>query len=206
MSTAQILMTLGLMVVGYLAGSIPFSFLVAKARGVDLRKVGSGNVGGSNVWRNVGFGAFLVAVTGDLLKGTLVTLAAIYLASLPPAAVVLVGIAAILGHTFSLFLSFKGGKAVATSGGVLLALSPLLVGIALVGWIITFAISRISSVASLTAAVIALVAAIIFYVNGSLPSAYTLFVAIAVMLIFYLHRENIKRIIEGKENRFSKLF
>lgn len=206
MTTQQLLLTLGMMLVGYLCGSIPFSFLVAKANGVDLRKVGSGNVGGSNVWRNVGFGAFLAAVAGDLLKGTLPTLAAIYLLGLPPGAVVLVGLAAILGHTFPLFLNFKGGKAVATSGGVLLAISPLAVAIGLAVWVVVFALARISSVASLSAALAVGIAGTVFYAQGMLALAYMILIWVAVALIFYLHRENIKRLIEGKENRFQKLF
>ena len=115
MSASNIVLTVVLMALAYLLGSVPFSYLVARANGVDLQQVGSGNVGGANVWRSCGFGPFIVAATCDILKGMLPTLAALHLAGLPPGAVMLVGVAAILGHTFSLFLKFKGGKAVATS-------------------------------------------------------------------------------------------
>ena len=152
MSTSQIVLAAGLIVAAYLAGSVPFSFLVARARGIDLRTVGSGNIGGANVWRSAGFGPFLVAAALDMLKGLLPTLAAVRLLPGHYIAIVLVGIAAILGHTFSLFLNFKGGKAVATSGGVLLVIAPLLVLVGLIAWVIAFLISRISSVGSLTAA------------------------------------------------------
>lgn len=205
MTPQQILLTIGLMLGGYVLGSVPFSFLVAKSRGIDLRTVGSGNVGGSNVWRNVGFGPFLFAVAGDLLKGTLPTYLAMNL-QLPAYAVVLVGLSAILGHTFSLFLRFKGGKAVATSGGVLLAMSPLIVAIALAVWAIVFVTVRISSVASLSGALTAVIVATVAYAQGTLPLAYMVFVYIAVAVIFYLHRENIRKLSQGKENRFSKLF
>ncbi|MBC8160887.1 MAG: glycerol-3-phosphate 1-O-acyltransferase PlsY [Roseiflexaceae bacterium] len=205
MTTQQLLLTLGMMAVGYLAGSIPFSFIVARARGVDLRTVGSGNVGGSNVWRNVGFGPFVLAAGGDLLKGTLPTLAAMQL-GLPPLAVVLTGVGAILGHTFPVWLGFKGGKAVATSGGVILALSPLLLLIAFLTWAVVFAIARMSSVASLTASLVVAISATIFYLRGTFDLTYTLFVWLAIAAIFYLHRENIKRILAGKESRFQKLF
>ena len=205
MTTAQLLLTAGMIIVGYFAGSIPFSFIVARARGVDLRTVGSGNVGGSNVWRNVGFGPFLLAASGDLLKGTLPTFAAMQL-GLPPLSVVLVALAAILGHTYPVWLKFKGGKAVATSGGIILALSPLLLLIALVIWAITFGISRMSSVASLTAAACTAIVATVFALIGRLDVTYTAFVWVAIIGIFYLHRENIKRIMAGKENRFQKLF
>ena len=205
MTTVQLLLTAGMIIVGYFAGSIPFSFIVARARGIDLRTVGSGNVGGSNVWRNVGFGPFLLAAGGDLLKGTLPTFAAMQL-GLSPLSVVLVALAAILGHTYPVWLKFKGGKAVATSGGIILALSPLLLLIALVIWAVTFGISRMSSVASLTAAACTAVVATVFALLGRLDATYTAFVWVAIIGIFYLHRENIKRIMAGKENRFQKLF
>ena len=127
MPTSTLLLAAGLMIVGYLAGSVPFSYLVARARGVDLRTVGSGNIGGANVWRACGFGPFVVAAALDMLKGMLPTLAALWLLPGQPGIAVLVGVAAILGHSYPLFLGFKGGKAVATSGGVLLAIMPVLV-------------------------------------------------------------------------------
>jgi len=206
MTTQLVLATLGMMAVGYLAGSIPFSFLVAKARGVNLRTVGSGNIGSSNVWRSLGFGAFLAALLGDLTKGLLPTLAAMYLVGLPPLAVVLVGVAAILGHTFPIFLGFKGGKAVATSGGVLLAVSPPLIAVALVVWAPTIALGRISSVASLAAAGSVALAAAVMLALGLIPLPYALLAWVAVSVIFYLHRENIQRLREGRENKLQKLF
>ena len=195
-----------LIVLAYLLGSVPFSFLVARARGVDLRTVGSGNIGGANVWRAAGFGPFLVAVTLDMLKGVLPTLAAIYWAELPPVPVVLVGAAAIFGHTFPLFLRFRGGKAVATSGGVLLALVPLLVLAGLVAWVVGFAATRMSSVGSLTAVVVVLLIGTGLFFDGYLPLAYAVFIWCAVGVIVYLHRGNIQRLRAGRENRFEKLF
>src|SRR5438034_9382218 len=120
MSASTILLTLVLMALAYLIGSVPFSYMVARANGVDLQQVGSGNVGGANVWRACGFGPFVVAAALDILKGYLPTLAGLWLFPGQPAVVVVVGIAAILGHTFPIFLNFKGVKAVATSTGVLL--------------------------------------------------------------------------------------
>ena len=205
MTSTELLYTAGMMVAAYLLGSVPFSFLVARARGVDLRTVGSGNIGGSNVWRTVGFGAFLVAVTGDILKGMVPALLAKDWLLLPPVAVVLVGMAAILGHTFPVYLRFKGGKAVATSGGVLLALKPLLLLIGLGVWILLFLTVRISSVASLVAVLVAAIAATVLYVLGDLPLAYTCFVWLAFVLIVWLHRDNIQRLRNGTENRFTRL-
>lgn len=114
---------LALVLLGYLAGSIPFSLLVARAWGADLRVAGSGNIGAANVWRTCGFTAFALAMSGDMLKGALPTVAA-HMLHLPPLAVVTVGAAAMLGHARSLFLGFRGGKAVATGGGALLAMAP----------------------------------------------------------------------------------
>jgi glycerol-3-phosphate acyltransferase PlsY len=205
MSTSQIVLAAGLIVAAYLAGSVPFSFLVARARGIDLRTVGSGNIGGANVWRSAGVGPFLVAAALDMLKGLLPTLAAVRLLPGHYIAIVLVGIAAILGHTFSLFLNFKGGKAVATSGGVLLVIAPLLVLVGLIAWVSAFLISRISSVVSLTAAATILLAGTFFYFSGWLPLTYAVFVWFSALFVVYLHRENIQRLRAGTENRFKRL-
>lgn len=196
---------LALVLLGYLAGSIPFSLLVARARGVDLRVTGSGNVGAANVWRTCGFGAFVLAMSGDMLKGAVPTLAAQML-NLPPFAVVTVGAAAMLGHTRSVFLGWRGGKAVATGGGALLAMAPFVALAGLVAWGATFGITRISAVASLAAAAVCGVVAAVFFALGTLPLAYALFVWGAVVAILLLHRSNIRRLRAGTENRFEKLF
>lgn len=206
MPTSTLLLAAGLMIVGYLAGSVPFSYLVARARGVDLRTVGSGNIGGANVWRACGFGPFVVAAALDMLKGMLPTLAALWLLPGQPGIAVLVGVAAILGHSYPLFLGFKGGKAVATSGGVLLAIMPVLVLVGVVAWALAFLITRISSVGSLTAAAAEIVAGALLYLWGQLPLAYALFIWFSALFVVYLHRENIQRLRAGTENKFSKLF
>ncbi|GIW00009.1 glycerol-3-phosphate 1-O-acyltransferase PlsY [Roseiflexus sp.] len=192
---------LALILTAYLAGSIPFSLLVARARGVDLRVAGSGNVGAANVWRTCGFGAFLLALSGDVLKGALPTFAAQML-NVPPLAVVTVGAAAMLGHARSVFLGFRGGKAVATGGGALLAMAPLVALAGLAVWGATFSIVRISSVASLAAAAACAVVAAVFFAQGALPMTYALFVWGAVVAILLLHRANIRRLRAGAENRF----
>jgi glycerol-3-phosphate acyltransferase PlsY len=206
MSTSELLLIAALLAGAYLIGSIPFSYLVARARGVDLRKVGSGNIGGANVWRACGFGPFVVAVALDILKGYLPTLLGLRLFAGNPAMVLLVGIATILGHTFPIFLRFKGGKAVATSSGVLLALAPLLAALGVIAWALAFGITRISSVGSLTAAAVEIVAGTAFYLTGRLPLAYALFIWLAAAFVIYLHRGNIQRLLAGTENRFGKLW
>ncbi|MCS6938080.1 MAG: glycerol-3-phosphate 1-O-acyltransferase PlsY [Roseiflexaceae bacterium] len=196
---------LALTLIAYLVGSIPFSLLVARARGVDLRLAGSGNVGAANVWRTCGFGAFVAALSGDMLKGALPTLAAQML-NLPPLAVVTVGAAAMLGHTRSIFLRFRGGKAVATGGGALLAMAPLVALAGLATWGVTFGVTRISAVASLAAAAVCGVIAAVLLALEILPLEYALFVWGAVVAIVILHRSNIRRLRAGTENRFEKLF
>jgi acyl phosphate:glycerol-3-phosphate acyltransferase len=204
MPISELALTAGLIAIGYLIGSIPFSYMVARARGVDLRKVGSGNIGGANVWRTSGFVPFLVAVTLDILKGLAPTLAALRWAMLSPGKVMLVGVAAILGHTFSIFLNFKGGKAVATSCGVLLAVFPLLVPFGVIAWVVGFLITRMSSVGSLAAAAVVLVVGTVFYLTGRLPLPYALFIWVMAAFIVYMHRANIQRLLAGTENRFGK--
>lgn len=197
--------TLIMIGLAYLCGSIPFSYLVARTRGVDLRRVGSGNVGGANVWRSCGFGPFLVAMVLDLLKGALPTLAAIHWLSLPPVAVILVSASAMLGHTRSIFLHFKGGKAVATGGGVLLAMFPLAMIIGALTWITAFALTRISSVGSITAASVVILVTLVALALSYIHPVYALFICVAAALVIVLHRANIQRLLAGTENRFQKL-
>jgi len=206
MPTSELLLTAGLIVGAYLIGAIPFSYLVARSRGIDLRNVGSGNVGGANVWRSSGFGPFVVAASLDILKGMLSTLVALWLLPSHFFAIILVGVAAVLGHTFPVYLGFKGGKAVGTSTGVLLAIFPLLIPFGLAAWIIAFLITRMSSVGSLSAAAVVFFLGTLFYLTGRMPLAYALFVWVMAIFVVYLHRENIQRLRAGTENRFGKLW
>ncbi len=189
----------------YLLGSVPFSYLVARSHGVDLREVGSGNLGAANVWRSCGRTAFVQAVSLDLLKGVVPTLFARYTLRMNPVAVVLVGASAMLGHTYSLFMGFRGGKAVATGGGVLLALSPTAMIAGVLAWIGGFAATRISSVGSLAAATVAPLVAAFQMGRGKLHGVYGFFTCMAAAAVVYLHRGNIQRLIEGTENRFEEL-
>ena len=198
--------TILLTIASYLLGSVPFSYLVARARGVDLRKVGSGNIGGANVWRNCGFGPFLVAVLLDIAKGTAMPLVARYGLGLSEWSVVVIGLAAIFGHTKSIFMKFQGGKAVATSSGVLLATVPVVVGVALLGWVLAFAAARMASLASLVAAVVAAATVAVLLSMGQIAPAYAAFTWFAAVLVFWLHRSNIERIMNGTERRFQKLW
>ncbi len=194
--------------VAYLAGSIPFGLMVGLAKGVDPRKAGSGNIGATNVGRLLGGKFFALVFALDLLKGLLPTLAAgaiLHFAAGTAASYaqwLLVGFATILGHMFSLFLNFKGGKGVATSMGVILGVYPyytLAAGATLFVFLIVFALSRYISVASMMAAIGFVVA----YVTIGILRHWPIFrqqlplLAFAVVvsaLIIYKHRGNLARL------------
>lgn len=198
--------TLLLVGLSYLLGAVPFSYLVARTRGVDLRTVGSGNLGSGNVWRACGFKPFLVTIVLDVLKGATVPLIARHRLRLPPLSVVLTGISAMLGHTFPVYMRFKGGKAAATGAGVLLAIFPVGMVLSLVAWFGAVFVTRITSVGTLLASAVALVSALIAAVQGRLERVYAFFIVLGVGLVVFLHRANIKRLREGTENRLEKLF
>ncbi|HEX6287716.1 MAG TPA: glycerol-3-phosphate 1-O-acyltransferase PlsY [Herpetosiphonaceae bacterium] len=192
-------MALELMLLGYLIGSIPFSFLVGRARGIDLRTVGSGSLGGSNVWRALGFRYFIVAGVLDLLKGWL----PVYFAQhvLHTSALVVVGIAlsAVLGHAYSIFMRFRGGKAIATTCGAILAFAPALAFGGVLVWTIIYRLSGYPSVASLTTTVVAASAGTLVSYAGYLHPAFAAFIWLATLLVFYFHRANIRRLRQGQE-------
>ena len=191
-----------MMLLAYLLGSVPFSFLVARLRGIDLRMAGSGTIGAANVWRTCGPLAGMAAFAGDLLKGALPVVLADGL-GLPDPLLVLVGGGAALGHVRSLFLRFRGGKAVATAGGVLLALSPSLALAGMAAWALVFAMSRIAAVASLSVAVLVPLAAVAGFTLGLVRPGALLAALIGAPVIILLHRGNIARLRRGDEHRFG---
>ncbi|MBA3945290.1 MAG: glycerol-3-phosphate 1-O-acyltransferase PlsY [Herpetosiphonaceae bacterium] len=188
-----------LLLVSYLVGSIPFSFLIAKARGIDLRQVGSGNTGASNVWRNCGFLPFLVALALDMAKGAAPTFVASSIAHTSPIWTMIVGMCAMLGHLFPIFLRFKGGKAVATAGGVLFAIQPGLFVLAALVWTAVFKLKGYPSLASLSAAVIVAVAGTWLAYTGHFPMIFAGYIWVALVLVVYMHRSNIQRLLAGQE-------
>ena len=181
---------------GYLAGSIPFGVIVARAKGVDLRSVGSGNIGATNVTRALGKAWGIVVLLLDAAKGALPVLAARHWL---PEVAPYVAFAAVVGHCFPVWLKLRGGKGVATSLGVFLALDPPAIGIALAAFALVFALARMVSLSSLVAS-LAFVGALF-----ALKRPPTLIgVAIAtVLLIVIQHRENLQRIRKGKEPPLS---
>ena len=186
-------------VAGYLAGSIPTGYwLVRLFRGEDVRTVGSGNIGGTNVWRTYGRRLGLPVVLIDVAKGFLPAFLATAYAG--PLAGVLAGAAAMLGHWRPLFLGFqRGGKMVATCGGALLGVAPIVAGACAVVWVALFLLARYASLASIGAAVALPFAALLF----AEPWPIVAFSVGAGAGVFLLHRANIGRLLHGTEHRFS---
>ena len=188
----------------YLVGATPTSYWVGRfAYGVDLRNAGSGNLGATNTFRVLGWKAALPVMIVDIGKGWLPAALFIQLDGSDAWAWALAyGAAAIVGHVFSFWVRFSGGKGVATSTGVFLAIAPAAVGAGLVVWIVTLAAVRIVSVASLAGAVtIPVVVFLTEHPGGSLMAWFT--VALAAF-VFWAHRSNIRRLLNGEEPRIRQ--
>ena len=183
---------------GYLLGSMPFGYWVVRlVKGEDIRKVGSGNIGASNVWRTYGRWLGIPIVLLDVAKGFVPALVGSLLVGELTA--VLAGGAAMLGHWRPLFLRFqKGGKTVATGGGVFLGAAPLLGLIGVAVWVVAFLVTRYASLASIVAALSLPVLAVLL---GE-PWPIVVFGAIAAVGVVLLHRPNIARLRAGTESRF----
>ena len=192
-----LLWTLG----AYLLGSIPTSYLVGRLRGIDLREHGSGNLGGTNAYRVMGPAAGVPVVLVDVSKGFIPTyffpgwdgVASADLA-------LLYGVAAIAGHVWSVFVGFRGGKGVATGAGVLVALAPTSALVSLLVWIGVVSITRYVSVASLAAA--SLVPLTAWLTDES--ASTVLFCAAVAAFVWWTHRDNLRRLARGQENRFGR--
>lgn len=191
----------------YLLGAIPTGYLIARARGVDIRKVGSGNTGATNVFRAVGKTWGILTFLGDFLKGFAPALFMPIMARHwfgceggQPLALLCAGLA-IAGHNWPVYLRFKGGKGVATSAGGLLGFAPvpLLVGLGI--WILVFLTTRYVSVASLSVAVA--VPAVTWFLYASEGVLLPAVLSLLGLLIAIRHRSNIRRLLEGREHRFE---
>ncbi|MDF3852866.1 glycerol-3-phosphate 1-O-acyltransferase PlsY [Paracoccus sp. P2] len=184
-------------VIGYLLGSIPFGIVITRALGLgDLRRIGSGNIGATNVLRTGNKPAALATLLLDSGKGAIAVLLARWLAG--PDAALVAGAAAFLGHLFPVWLGFRGGKGVATFLGTLLALDWRL-GLSACGiWLLTAAVGRISSLSALVAA--ALTPFLALWLDGPSMAAVAAFMAV---LIFIRHHANIARILSGTEPRIG---
>lgn len=199
-------------VAGYLLGSCPNGLIVSKSQGVDVRKFGSGNIGATNVLRVLGHKWGYLVFALDSLKGLLAVVIAYWIAARwfpgevsQTLAGIVAGVASILGHTFPIWLGFKGGKGVATSAGVLLGLMPLAVVSVFIVWLILVKSTRYVSVASMGAAV-ALPIFVIVYLRFGLINGTDLviFSFLIAAVVLWRHRSNIQRLLHGKEPRIGE--
>lgn len=194
----------------YLLGSIPFAYLFARIKGVDIRQVGSGNVGATNVFRSVGKVWGILTFVADALKGLVPALTFPWLAwqwmnvesaqTLP----LIFGCLAIVGHMWPVYLGFRGGKGVATGTGVLLGIAPWAMLVGACSWLIIFLFSRTVSVASIVAVFVVAASSWRIYGPPHYPT-YVIPVVLSVLsaLIVWRHRDNIRRLREGTEHRFA---
>ncbi|HUU49742.1 MAG TPA: glycerol-3-phosphate 1-O-acyltransferase PlsY [Nitrospinota bacterium] len=182
----------------YLLGSIPFGYLIAKREKINVRNHGSGNIGATNVLRTVGKKAGILTLTGDFLKGFIPVLMALYITQ-SEYIIGLVGILAILGHIYPIFLKFKGGKGVATSLGVFTGIMPLVVLITTIIWLIICFVSRYVSLSSMIASIALPVLAWQF----NEPKFYILLSTLATIFIIFRHKDNLRRLATGEEDKFN---
>ena len=193
----------------YLAGSFPTGVVLGNLKGVDVRRIGSGNIGATNVTRALGstFGTY--TLVGDAAKGALPVIAALVIAPGAWLYVSLIGFLAVFGHCFSIFLDFGGGKGVATSAGVFLVLAPFPTLVAAGVWGAVVAVTRVSSFGALAAVPTLMIAMLIptfdfagLHIESPLRYLPLAFAIAAVIVV--RHRANIRRAIDGVENRFEK--
>lgn len=195
-------------VVAYLLGSIPTGYLVGMAKGIDVRKAGSGNIGATNAFRILGKGAGILVLLVDASKGWLA-------AALVPKLAhnmlnstggdieylqIIGGVMVILGHNYTCWLKFKGGKGIATSAGVLIALIPWAFAIGLVTWIVVCLLTRYVSVASIAAAIS------LPFATWASGGSYSMLVVATILsvLAIYKHKPNIQRLLNGTENKLGR--
>lgn len=188
------------LILAYLMGSLSFGYLAGRLlKGIDIRQYGSGNTGSTNILRTLGAGPASVVFILDVGKG----LAAVYLAQalgLHTVLVMLSGVAVVVGHNWPLFFGFRGGRGIATSLGVLLGLAPGVVLIALAAGVMLIAATRYVSLGSIVGALMVPFLMLAF----RLPPAFILFGSMIALLAVFRHRQNIKRLLNGTENKLGK--
>lgn len=184
--------------VGYLLGSIPFALLLTRSRGVDLRRVGSRNVGAANVLRTTGVTRAIAVMLLDTSKGAIaVVFAQLFTEDL--VTVTAAGLAAIVGHIYPAWIGFRGGKGVAASAGVFAVLAPVATVIATFVFVVTIVATRFISAGSIAGALALAMAAFL----GDAPGAVNVGTAIAAILVVHRHRDNLSRLVAGTERRIG---
>ena len=184
---------------GYLIGSVPFAHLLARRRGIDLRQVGSGNVGAANVLRTSGARQAVLAMCLDAAKGAGAVLVA-WAWTTGPAMPVAAGLASVIGHIYPVWLGFRGGKGVATAAGVFAVIAPLALAIASAVFILAVWVTRYISVGSMAGAIALAVSA----AASDAPGAVAVGAAIAAIIIVHGHRGNLARLVSGTERRVGQ--
>lgn len=195
----NILTTLAFMVVGYFIGTIPTGYFVARARGIDIQKMGSGNIGATNVLRSVGLGPALLVLLLDPLKGFLAVLFPMLLLQ-DSWTIALAGLATVLGNNFNIFLKLRGGKGIATSMGAFLAIDPVATLLSLVIGVTTIYLGRLVSLGSMIGL---LAAPLMLLSRGNFVPAYFYLAVALSLLAFIRHKDNIKRLAAGTERRIG---
>lgn len=199
----------GWLALAYLVGALPFGLLLARLNGVDIRTVGSKNIGATNVYRCVGKGWGILTFALDAVKGLVPALVFPMLGKnglpvfqgLENSFGLLCGVAAILGHNFPIYLGFKGGKGVSTSAGVLIGVAPAAVGVGALAWAVVLVATRYMSLASIGGALAVPVAGWFFYRAQGLTVPVVLMLLGAMVIL--RHNANIRRLLAGTENRFQ---
>jgi glycerol-3-phosphate acyltransferase PlsY len=203
-------MTLPLLAIlcSYFLGACPFGLLIARAKGVDIRAVGSGNIGATNVFRTVGKTAGICVFLLDAAKGYVPAALFPKLMAGDPGEILtptvlglLCGVAAILGHNYPVYLRFKGGKGVATSGGVVIGLAPIAAGIGFLVWVAALLFTGFVSIASIASAIAVAATAWGGYA-GDGPLLPFIFSMLAILIV-WKHRTNLSRLMKGEEHRFT---
>lgn len=187
-----------LIICAFVMGSIPVGVIVAKTKGIDLKKIGSGNIGATNVLRSLGKGPAALTLFGDMLKGALAVALGKYF-GLETFYQGLIGLSAILGHNFSLFLGFRGGKGVATSLGVFLLYSPQTALITFIIWIVVVLTTKYSSLGALISFGLLPLTIILLDSKDKLPVA-----VLVTLFILIRHTDNIRRLIKGTERKIGE--
>lgn len=195
-------MKIALIILGcYLLGSIPFGYIAGKLfKKIDIRELGSGNIGATNVFRILGPSLASLVLIADIGKGIFSIYLVQYFNIDNLLILTIAGLVVICGHDWSLFLGFKGGKGIATTFGVIFALNPIISILAIVVWVVVMIITRYASLSS----ILAVISIMIFTILFKQPYEYIIFSAIIIVLSIFKHKENIKRLRSGNEKKIGK--